>query len=59
MAKRFELAEKISLKELRIPTKKHSNEEPLVYISTYNKNNLTTITTMIKFLKNTRLKKND
>ena len=33
--KRFELAEKISQRELRNP-KKHNNEKPLSYIATYN-----------------------
>ena len=36
--KGLELAEKIPQRELRNP-KKHNNEKPLAYITTYNKNN--------------------
>ena len=47
--KRFKLAEKISQKELWNP-KKHNNEKPLAYITTYNKNNPQLFTEIIKNL---------
>ena len=47
--KGFELAEKIPERESRNP-KKHNNEKPLAYVTTYNKNTPKLLTEMIKNL---------
>ena len=54
--KRLELAEKIPQRELRNP-KKHDNEKPPAYVTTYNKNNPELFTEINK--KNLELKNND
>ena len=57
--KGFELAEEVAQKELGNP-KKHNNEKPLAYVTTYNKNNpklFTEITENLELKNNDNIKK--
>ena len=55
MNKGFKLAEKLPQRELK-NLKKHNNEKPIAYLTTYNKNNPELF---IEIIKNLELKSND